>query len=77
MGAGVIAQGAVADLAVFALDELHYDDDGLVHDLPRGGSRLRRPEGGYRATFVAGVAVQLGGRPTGDLPGRIIGSGDR
>ena len=76
-GRGEIREGAVGDLAVFALDELHYDDDGMVHDLPRGGPRLRRPEGGYRATVVAGVPVQLGGRPTGDLPGRIIGSGDR
>jgi len=76
-GRGEIREGAVGDLAVFALDELHYDDDGMVHDLPRGGARLRRPEGGYRATVVAGAAVQLGGKPTGDLPGRIIRSGDR
>ena len=54
-GRGVIAAGNVADLAVFALDELHYDNDEFVYDLPGGGSRLRRPEGGYRATFVDGV----------------------
>jgi len=71
---GVIAPGNVADLVVFALDELHYDDDEFVHDLPGGGSRLRRPEGGYRATFVDGVAVQVGGVLTGALPGRVIGS---
>jgi N-acyl-D-amino-acid deacylase len=71
---GVIAPGNVADLSVFALDELHYDPDEFVPDLPGGGSRLRRPEGGYRATFVAGVAVQVGGVLTGALPGRAIGS---
>jgi N-acyl-D-aspartate/D-glutamate deacylase len=73
-GRGVIAPGNVADLVVFALDELHYADDEFVHDLPGGGSRLRRPEGGYRATFVDGVAVQVGGVLTGALPGRVIGS---
>ncbi len=39
-----------ADLVVFALDELHYDADEFVQDLPGDGARLRRPEGGYRAT---------------------------
>jgi N-acyl-D-aspartate/D-glutamate deacylase len=73
-GRGKIAVGNVADLAVFALDELHYDNDEFTHDLPGGGSRLRRPEGGYRATFVNGVAVQIEGKSTGALPGRVIGS---
>lgn len=71
-GRGTIAPGNVADLVVFNLDELHYDDDEFVFDLPRGGSRLRRGEGGYRATFVSGVAVQLDGKMTGNLPGRAI-----
>ncbi len=75
-GRGVIAEGNVADLAVFALDELHYDDDVFVHDLPGGGARLRRPEGGYRATIVGGVAVQLGGTATGDRPAGVISSAD-
>ena len=69
---GVVVPGAVADLAVFALDELHYDDDTFVSDLPGGGSRLRRPEGGYRATVVDGVVVQEGGSLTGALPGRVL-----
>ena len=71
---GVVAPGAIADLTVFALDELHYDTDEFVRDLPRDGARLRRPEGGYRATVVAGVPVQLGGTATGALPGRVIGA---
>ena len=70
----MIAPGNVADLTVFALDELHYDDDDFVHDLPGGGARLRRPEGGYRATIVDGVPSQLGGTATGALPGRVISS---
>ena len=70
----MIAPGNVADLAVFALDELHYDDDEFVDDLPGGGVRLRRPEGGYRATLVDGTVVQEQGKRTGALPGRVISS---
>jgi N-acyl-D-amino-acid deacylase len=72
-GRGRIEVDAVADLVVFALDELHYDDDVFVADLPGGGTRMRRPEGGYRATVVAGVPVQIGGTATGALPGRVLG----
>jgi N-acyl-D-amino-acid deacylase len=75
-GRGVIAPGNVADLTVFALDELHYDDDEFVRDLPKEGARLRRPEGGYRATIVDGTPVQIGGSLTGALPGRVISSAD-
>ncbi len=73
---GVIAPGAVADLVVFALEDLHYDVDEFVHDLPKAGTRLRRPEGGYRATIVHGVPVQVGGKLTGALPGRVISSAE-
>ena len=71
-GRGRIAQGYAGDLVVFALDELRWDDDVFVPDLPDGGSRLRRPEGGYRATVVDGVTVQRSGTLTGALPGRML-----
>jgi N-acyl-D-amino-acid deacylase len=73
---GAISEGSIADLAVFALDELHYDADGFVMDLPKGGARLRRPDGGYRATIVGGVPVQVEGKLTGALPGRVISSAE-
>jgi N-acyl-D-amino-acid deacylase len=73
-GRGRVAPGCVADIAVFDLDELHYLEDAFVSDLPGGGPRLRRPEGGYRATFVGGVGVQAEGKLTGALPGRVIAS---
>jgi N-acyl-D-amino-acid deacylase len=73
-GRGRVTEGHVADLAVFALDELHYERDEFVHDLPEGGARLRRPEGGFRATIVDGVPVQIDGTLTGALPGRVISS---
>src|SRR4051794_8563049 len=69
---GVLSEGKAADLVVFALDELHWDDDVFVADLPGGAKRFRRPEGGYRATVVAGVPVQQHGELTGALPGRML-----
>jgi len=69
---GVLTEGAAADLVVFALDELHWDDDVFVADLPGGSKRFRRPEGGYRATVVGGVPVQEHGELTGALPGRVL-----
>ena len=69
---GVLAEGNAADLVVFALDELHWDDDEFVADMPGGAKRFRRPEGGYRATVVDGVPVQQDGDLTGALPGRML-----
>ena len=74
---GVVAPGNVADLNVFALDELTYGGDEFVHDLPEGGARLRRPAGNYRTTLVSGTVVQEDGERTGALPGRVISSRPR
>jgi N-acyl-D-aspartate/D-glutamate deacylase len=73
---GRLVEGAIADLVVFALDELHWDDDEFVADLPDGSSRFRRPEGGYRTTVVGGVPVQEHGKLTGELPGRVLDVND-
>lgn len=69
---GTLALGQKGDIVVFSLEELRYEDDIFAYDLPGGNVRLRRPEGGYRATFVGGVAVQINGKLTGALPGRVI-----
>jgi len=71
-GRGVIAPGNFGDLVVFALDELSWEQDGIVADLPGGGTRLRRPPGGYRHTIVAGEVVQTDGVLTGARPGGPI-----
>jgi N-acyl-D-aspartate/D-glutamate deacylase len=59
---------------------VHLDQLGFqCRDSSRGvddGARLRRPEGGYRATIVGGVPVQLDGTLTGSLLGRVISSSD-
>ena len=73
---GIITPGAAGDLVVFDLDELEWQQDSLVADLPGGGSRLRRPPGGYRHTIVAGEVVQTEGKLTGARPGGPIGFSD-
>jgi N-acyl-D-amino-acid deacylase len=70
---GTLVPGAVADITVFDLDKLAWHPDVFVDDMPAGGSRLRRPSGGYLLTMVAGVVTQEGGELTADRPGRVIG----
>jgi N-acyl-D-amino-acid deacylase len=74
-GRGVLREGAVGDAVVFALDELSWEPDVFVHDLPAGGARLRRPPGGYRYTAVGGEVTQEGGVLTGARPGRFLAAG--
>jgi N-acyl-D-amino-acid deacylase len=71
-GRGEIRVGAAGDLAIFDLDELHWDVDVWADDLPGGRSRLRRPEGGYRATVVGGETTQERGVLTPARPGRVL-----
>jgi len=72
---GVLAPGYAGDLTVFDLDELAWEKDVFVADLPSGARRLRRPGGGYRATAVAGTLTQQGGELTGATPGRVLDAG--
>jgi N-acyl-D-aspartate/D-glutamate deacylase len=76
-GRGVLAEGAAGDLAVFDLDELRWDVEAMVDDLPGGRRRLRRGPGGYRATVVAGRVTQCEGTLTGARPGTALGIADR
>jgi N-acyl-D-amino-acid deacylase len=71
---GRVQPGLAADLTVFALDELHWDDDVFVNDLPGGARRLRRPAGGYRYTVANGEVTQEDGTLTGALPAGVLHS---
>ncbi|MFO0690856.1 MAG: amidohydrolase family protein [Myxococcota bacterium] len=71
---GFLKPGYAGDLTVFELERLAWEKDGFVRDLPSGGRRLRRPEGGYRATAVNGVLTQRDGQLTGAMPGRVLDS---
>jgi len=74
---GVVAPGYAGDLTVFELDELSYEREALVPDMPGGAKRFTRPAGGYRATIVGGAVTQEGGKPTETRPGRMLHSGSR
>jgi len=67
-GRGTLTPGTAGDVTVFALDELAYEPDFWVHDLPGGAPRLSRPAGGYRLTAASGVVTQEGGVATGARP---------
>ena len=70
---GTLEVGKIADIAVFNLDDLSWEPEKKVFDVPGGGSRLRRPAGGFRYTFVSGVLVQKDGEYTGAMPARFLG----
>jgi N-acyl-D-amino-acid deacylase len=70
-GRGVLTPGAWADITVFDVEELHWLEPTIEADLPGGGTRLRRPEGGYRYTVANGVMTQEHGVLTGE---RIAGT---
>lgn len=71
-GRGVVAPGAVADLNVFALDEIEMRPEIRAYDVPDGSWRFSRPPAGFRATMVAGVPTFIDGRATGALPGGAL-----
>jgi len=71
---GIVAPGYVGDLTVFDLDELVYEREALVGDMPGGAKRFTRPAGGFRATIVGGTVTQENGRATEAHPGRMLHS---
>ena len=74
---GEIRVGAYADLAVFDFQKLNWAPEKKVRDIPGGLPRFRRPEGGFRYTFINGVLAQENGELTGELPARFLDASDR
>ena len=74
---GEIKVGAFADIAVFDLAKLQWSPEKKVKDIPGGLPRFRRPEGGFRYTFINGVLAQENGVLTGKLPARFLDAEDR
>ena len=72
---GRIETGYHADIVVFDPATV---DSGPVHtvaDLPGGSSRLVADAVGVNEVLVAGHTIVAEGRPTGELPGRVLRSG--
>ena len=74
---GVVAQGRVADLVVFDLDEIECRPEEKRWDVPdgEGGRTFRwtRAPAPMRLTLVNGVPTFDNGDFTGNFPGRFIG----
>ena len=71
---GVVAPGNVADLTVFALDELTTTTTSSSTTCPGGGVRLRRPRAATAPRSSAARSSSIDGERTGALPGRVISS---
>jgi N-acyl-D-aspartate/D-glutamate deacylase len=73
---GEIKVGKRADIAVFDLDEIRYQDIKKVHDVPDGFGgkiwRWTRDAAPMRLTLVNGVPTFENGKFTGELPGQLL-----
>ena len=69
---GVIAAGMKADLNVIDYERLAFERPEVVHDLPAGGRRLIQRARGYVGTIVSGTPIAHDGKPTSELPGRLV-----
>lgn len=73
---GEIKVGKRADIAVFDLDEIRYQDIKKVHDVPDGFGgkiwRWTRDAAPMRLTLVNGVPTFENGKFTGALPGQLL-----
>jgi N-acyl-D-amino-acid deacylase len=69
---GLVAPGYRANLNVIDYDRLTLHKPKVVSDLPAGGKRLHQQADGYAATIVHGKVIARDGKPTGELPGRLI-----
>ncbi len=72
---GVLAPGYRADINVIDFGRLRVHQPELLYDLPAGGRRIVQRADGYAHTFVAGVETYTEGEATGELPGRLVRSG--
>ena len=74
-GRGRIAPGCHADLVLFDPATVGPGPVRTASDLPGGTERLWSEARGIERVMVAGRDIVRDGKPTGDLPGRVIRSG--
>lgn len=68
---GALLEGMAADILIYDLDELYFDQSRfeVVHDQPGGDWRRKARAGGYRHIFVNGEQTFEQDRRTGATPG--------
>lgn len=69
---GLLAVGLKADINVIDFEHVRLHAPRVTHDLPAGGMRLDQRAEGYRYSFVSGKCIVRDGKPTGELPGKLI-----
>ncbi|MCU1499201.1 MAG: N-acyl-D-aspartate/D-glutamate deacylase [Acidimicrobiales bacterium] len=72
---GLLAAGYHADIAIVDPETVGSELAELVHDLPGDSPRLTADSIGVVRVLVNGVVTVVDGKPTGDLPGRVLRSG--
>ena len=72
---GRIAEGFVADLAIFDPATVAPAVPRIEYDLPGGARRLVQEATGFLATIVGGEVLLREGRHSGALPGRVLRRG--
>ncbi|HXD90999.1 MAG TPA: amidohydrolase family protein [Candidatus Binataceae bacterium] len=74
---GLLRAGMAADITIFDPATIGSPERPEVrHDLPGGGRRLVTQAEGIRYTIVNGRILYEDGRHSGDLPGRVLRSGN-
>jgi N-acyl-D-aspartate/D-glutamate deacylase len=72
---GFLREGAPADVVVYDLENLGVTPSEVVRDFPAGEwRRIQRAEG-YRWIIVNGKVTQEDGKPTGEMPGKLLRHG--
>jgi N-acyl-D-aspartate/D-glutamate deacylase len=74
-GRGLLAEGFHADVVVVDPETVGSEHATLVHDLPGDSPRLTADSIGVVRVVVNGVVTVVDGKPTGDLPGKVLRSG--
>jgi N-acyl-D-aspartate/D-glutamate deacylase len=69
---GVVAPGYKADVNVIDFERLQLRPPHMVYDLPSGARRLMQEADGYVATIASGRIIYRDGKPTGEMPGRLV-----
>jgi N-acyl-D-aspartate/D-glutamate deacylase len=72
---GRIAPGMAADITVFRPDDIDCGPISMRDDLPEGESRLYADAVGVDHVIINGEIVVESGKPTGNIPGRVLRSG--
>lgn len=69
---GVLLPGKKADINVIDFGKLRMRKPHFVRDLPLGAARWLQEVDGYSLTLVSGRETFRDGKPTGELPGRLV-----